>query len=198
MADQFLGEIRAVGFNFAPMDWAFCSGQQIPVQQNQALFALLSNQFGGNGTTNFNLPDLRGRCMIGQGAGPNLTHRVVGQSAGTENSQLSLTNIPPHNHTATIGGTAAASFKMSGDLGDIDDPTGAMFAKIKSGANLQKGYDKTPSTVVTMSPDSVTLDTSKLAVSISNTGSGAQFNNMPPFVVINYIIATAGLFPSRS
>lgn len=197
MSDPFLGEIKAVGFNFAPMGWAFCYGQQMIPSQNSALYALLGTLFGGSGTTTFNLPDLRGRCIIGQGQGPGLSNMVMGQSAGSENTQLQVANMPLHNHTATISGSGAITFKMSGDTADSADPTGAMFAKIKSGTNFQNDYDKTPSTVITMSPDSATLDTSKLTVAISNTGSGAAFNNIPPYLVLNYIIATQGLYPTR-
>ncbi|AKA68907.1 phage tail protein [Clostridium scatologenes] len=197
MSDPFLGEIRAVGFNFAPMGWACCYGQQMTLAQNSALFSLFGIQFGGNGTTTFNLPDLRGRCIIGQGQGPGLSNMVMGQSAGRENTQLQVANMPLHNHTATISGTGAITFKMSGDQADSNDPTGAMFAKVKSGTNFQNAYDKTPSTVITMSPDSATLDTSKLTASISNTGSGAAFSIMQPYLVLNYIIATQGLYPTR-
>lgn len=197
MADQFLGEIRAVGFNFAPMGWACCYGQQMIASQNSALFSLLGTLFGGDGRTTFNLPDLRGRCIIGQGQGPGLSNRTVGQSAGSENTQLQVANMPLHNHTATISGTGAITFKMSGDQADSNDPTGAMFAKVKAGTNFQNAYDKTPSTVITMSPDSATLDTSKLTAAISNTGSGAAFTNMPPYLALNYIIATEGLYPTR-
>jgi Microcystin-dependent protein len=199
MADPFIGEIRAVAFNYAPVDWALCYGQSLPITQNQALYSLLATQFGGNGSTNFNLPDLRGRCMIGQGQGTGLTPRPVGQFGGTETTQLQVANMPPHNHAAVISGTAAVTFKMSGDQAELDDPTGAMFAKIKTGATtFQKGYDKTPSTVITMSPDSATIDTSKLTATISSTGSGVGFSNMPPFLVVNYIIAIMGLYPQRN
>jgi microcystin-dependent protein len=198
MSDPFIGEIRAAAFNFAPYDWALCFGQEMQIQQNQALYSLLGVQFGGNGETTFNLPDLRGRCAIGQGQGTGLTPKVVGQFAGTENTQLQVPNMPAHNHTAAITGTGAVSFKMSGDQGDLDDPTGAMFAKIKSGTVFQKGYDKTPSTVITMSPDSVTLDATKLKATISYNGVGTPFSKMPPYLVVNYIIATMGIYPSRA
>lgn len=126
MADPFIGEIRAVAFNFAPVEWASCWGQTMQSQQNQALYALLATQFGGNGQTTFQLPDLRGRCAIGQGQGTGLTNRTVGQFAGTENTQLQVANMPTHNHTVAISGTGAVTFKMSGDQADADDPTGAI------------------------------------------------------------------------
>jgi microcystin-dependent protein len=195
--DPFMGEIRAVGFNFAPICWASCSGQTMQIMQNSALFALLGTQFGGDGQKTFNLPNLQGRCAIGKGQGTGLAPRIVGEFGGAENAQLQVANMPQHNHTAAITGTGAVTFKMSGDQGDLNDPTDAMFAKIKSGTTFQNGYDKTPSTVITMSPDSVTLDTSKLTATIGSNGSGMPFSSMPPFLVINYIIATQGIFPSR-
>lgn len=196
--DPFIGEIRAVAFNYAPMDWAICAGQQIQITQNQALYALLGTTFGGNGTTYFNLPDLRGRCAIGQGQGLGLSSRILGQTGGSENKQLQIANMPSHNHTAVVAGSASAVFKMSSDVADSDDPADAMFGKLKSGpTTFQKLYDKTPSTVITMSQDSVSIDTSKLTASISNTGLGTGFDIMSPFLALNYIIATAGIWPSR-
>src|ERR1700710_2907926 len=101
MSDPYLGEIRMAGFNFAPVGWALCWGQTISIAQNQALFSLLGVSFGGNGTTNFNLPDLRSRSPVGTGQGPGLTAIEIGQLSGSENVTLTLGNMPSHTHAAT-------------------------------------------------------------------------------------------------
>ena len=93
MSEPFLGEIRMVGFNFAPQGWALCNGQTLPISQYSALFALLGTTFGGNGVNTFNLPDLQGRVPIHQGNGS-----VIGDSSGSEAVTLSLDEIPAHSH----------------------------------------------------------------------------------------------------
>lgn len=98
MADNFLGEIRPAGFNFAPKGWALCNGQIIPISQNTALFALLGTQYGGDGKTTFALPDLQGRVPIGQGQGPGLEERVIGEQLGAENVTLQQLEMPAHSH----------------------------------------------------------------------------------------------------
>src|SRR3569833_1354169 len=104
MGDQFIGEIRMVGFNFAPAGWALCDGSLLPIAQYQALFALLGSMFGGNGTTTFGLPDLRGRAPVGMGNGPNLTPVSQGQLAGSESATLSPGQMPMHTHIINVAG----------------------------------------------------------------------------------------------
>src|ERR1700733_3972897 len=99
MADQFIGEIRMVGFNFAPTGWALCNGQTLPIAQNPALFSLLGVNFGGNGTTNFALPNLQGMAPMHQGQGVNLSQRFMGETAGEPSVTLLLNQLPTHNHT---------------------------------------------------------------------------------------------------
>ena len=101
MSDPFIGEIKAVGFNFAPRQWATCEGQHIAISQNNALFALLNTTFGGNGQTDFCLPDLRGRVAVGQGQGRGLTPRLWGQMGGQEDIRLTTDHLPTHTHAAT-------------------------------------------------------------------------------------------------
>jgi len=114
MSDQYVGEIRMTGFNFAPQGWALCNGQTLPIAQNNALFALIGTTYGGNGSTNFNLPNLQGRVPVHQGTGTGLTTAVIGESAGTETVTLLATNLPSHSHLITppvsnVAGTAVAS-----------------------------------------------------------------------------------------
>jgi microcystin-dependent protein len=118
MSDPFLGEIKLVSFSFAPRGWAFCNGQLLQIAQNQALFSLLGTTYGGNGTTTFALPDLRGRTPLHVGPG-----FVQGQRGGEENHTLITSEIPAHTHTVTASGLRA----------NLDDPTGAFWAAQESG-----------------------------------------------------------------
>jgi len=108
MADNFVGEIRIVGFNFAPTGWATCDGQLLPISQNTALFSLLGTMYGGDGKSNFALPNFQGRAAMGSGQGPGLTARAVGENGGTETVVLAVDQIPAHRHQFR-GTTAAAT-----------------------------------------------------------------------------------------
>jgi microcystin-dependent protein len=169
----FLGEIRNFGFNFPPRNWAQCAGQLLSIQQNTALFSLLGTMYGGNGTTNFALPDLRGRMPIGWGQGPGLSNYVQGEVGGTENTTLLISNLPSHNH--------ALNAKTGG--GNQGAPTGNLLA-----ASDQRNSQYT----------SATADTTLAANAIGNTGSGNSFSNMQPFLTMNYCIALTGIFPARN
>src|SRR5262244_2437427 len=100
MADPFLGQVIAVGFNFAPVNWALCNGQLLNISQNDALFNLLGTTFGGDGVNTFGLPDLRGRVPVNQGTGQGLGTYVMGQVGGSESVTLIASNLPQHTHTA--------------------------------------------------------------------------------------------------
>ncbi|MBL7650263.1 MAG: tail fiber protein, partial [Candidatus Hydrogenedentes bacterium] len=107
MADPFLGEIRAFAGNFAPLGWALCQGQLLPIAQNDALFALIGTTYGGDGQTSFALPNLAGRIPIHQGAGPGLTPRALGEAGGSETVALGVPQLPSHSHVA-IGANSGA------------------------------------------------------------------------------------------
>lgn len=109
--EPFLGMIQHMGFPFAPHDWANCDGSLMPISQNTALFALLGTQYGGsgNGSTTFNLPDLRGRMAMGQGQGPGLSQRFVGEMDGAETVTLLANHLPAHTHQVSLGGTASGT-----------------------------------------------------------------------------------------
>jgi microcystin-dependent protein len=113
MAQPFLAEIRIFSFNFAPRGWAQCNGQLLPINQNQALFALLGTTYGGNGTTNFGLPDFRSRMPFGYG-----TTFSLGERGGSENVTLTLTNLPAHTHPVIASNNSATT----------NDPTGTVWA----------------------------------------------------------------------
>ena len=179
--DPFLGEIRMVGFNFAPTGWALCNGQLINISQNAALFSLLGTQFGGNGQTTFGLPNLQSRVAIHQGQGQDLSPYVMGQIGGTENVSLNITQIPAHNHMMAVNNTNA----------NLPDPTNAILAKTTNTTD--------PPAPVTYPTYSNAAATGTLAANaISMAGGSTPHANIQPYQVVNFIIALQGVFPSRS
>jgi len=170
-ADPWVGEIAMVGFNFAPTGWALCDGQLLAISQNTALFSLLGTTYGGNGTTTFALPDLRGRAPIHQGQGPGLSPYVIGQVGGTETTTLTVGQMPAHSHAAMAD---------SGN-GTSDTPTGLLVAR-NAGGVPQYGSNA----VASLAPGA-----------IASTGSSPPHQNLQPYLTINFIIALQGIFPSR-
>lgn len=170
MSDQFVGEIRVFPFNFAPTGWAMCNGDTLSISQNTALFSLLGTQFGGNGTTNFSLPNLQGNVPIDQGSGAGLTSRIIGEVGGTPTVTLTVNEIPSHTHAVTCAAT-----------GTTDNPLDAVFA------GSQEGNAYAPSgTMVNMN-----------AAAVGPAGGNLPHNNMPPYLALNFCIALTGIFPSR-
>ena len=176
MSDPFIGEIKIVGFNFAPRGWAECDGQLLPIAQNTALFSLFGTQYGGDGRTTFGLPELRGRFPMHNGSGPGLTSRNIGLKSGNENSNLTPGNLASHSHTGRVV-TAATE-------GDRTDPTDAFMARPEEPVQPYAGASGG-----TMANGSIQVD---------NAGSGTSFTNMPPFQVLNFVVALVGIFPSRN
>lgn len=179
--DEYLAIIKIFGGNFAPRGWAFCWGQQLSIAQNTALFSLLGTTYGGNGQTTFALPDLRGRAPIGFNQGPGLSNYALGQVGGTEATTLSLLNLPAHNHAVT----GTVQLPVNGDEASTEDPTGAY-----PGPATSPQYN-TAGSGSFAGPLSVHLQT-------AITGGNQPFNNLQPYLAVNYIICTQGLFPSRN
>ena len=171
-AEPFIGQISIYAFNFAPRGWMPCDGRLLPIAQYQALFALIGTTYGGDGRTTFALPDLRGRIVVGAGNGPGLTPRTIGEMSGTETNTLSISNLPPHNHSINAVSTE----------GNQNSPTGNLLADTKT---LDKEYSNAAA--------NTTMKTSM----VGNTGNGTPVNNMQPYLSIGYYIATEGFFPSR-
>jgi microcystin-dependent protein len=174
MADPFVAEIRVFPFNFAPRGWAWCDGQLIPLSQNTALFSLLGTTYGGNGKSNFALPDLQGRAPMHPGQGPGLSLHDLGETGGSETVTLLESEIPAHSHTANAS------------AGDADltqpEPTEVM-------ANAVGGfvYDAPPvGPTTTMSPQTLTP-----------AGGDAPHNNLQPYLTFYFCIALQGVFPPR-
>lgn len=173
MSDQYLGEIRMVGFNFAPQGWALCNGQLLSISQNTALFSLLGTYYGGDGVTTFALPNLQSRVAIHQGQGQGLSPYVLGQNGGTENVTLTQQQMPQHNHTiGTFGGP-----------GNTTHPPGTVMA---SGTS-DKVYTSS-------SPDGSTLNPG----AVSQAGGSQPHSNIQPYLCITFVIALQGIYPSRN
>ncbi len=171
MGTPYLGEIKLISFTFPPKGWAFCQGQLLPINQNQALFSILGTTYGGNGTTNFALPDLRGRVPVAAGQGPGLGTYVLGQAGGETAHALTLEEWVDHSHV--LKGTRAD--------GNTPVPTGALPA-VGAEAYSKAGPDGTMSTKT-----------------LANANESPQAHeNMQPFLALNYAIALQGIFPSRS
>jgi microcystin-dependent protein len=182
--DEYIGIIKIFAGNFAPRGWAMCNGQLLPISQYSAVFSLLGTTYGGDGITTFALPNLQSRAPIGMGQGPGLSYRTQGEVAGTESNTLLVSNIPPHNHPATLSvnntdagqgaATPGASIATPGTL------TGRTFT-----ATL--GYNTaTPNTAL-----------NQASVTTAPIGQGLPVNNMQPFIAMNYIICLEGIYPSR-
>lgn len=178
MSDAYVGEIRLFPFDWAPVGWLPCDGRTLPIQNNQALASLLGNQYGGDGRTNFNLPDLRGRVPVSQGINPKASPPVnyaVGSYGGLESVALTAAQVPPHTHSVNAVNAAAT--------------TGALVTT----SNVLLAQPPTPHNLYAPSGTTVAL----AADSVSQEGAGAAHNNMQPSLVLNFCICTSGLYPPR-
>jgi microcystin-dependent protein len=181
MSEPFLGEIRMVGFNFAPLGWALCQGQLMPVTQNAALFSLLGTAYGGNGQTTFGLPDLRSRSAVGVGQGPGLSDIEQGEMDGTESVMLSVLNMPMHTHPTTVqvAGTATSPTTTPSTANSVLGASG-------SGQGSASIWSTELAGPVQMS-----------GVQAGPAGGSQPCATRNPYVGINFIIALQGIFPSR-
>jgi microcystin-dependent protein len=171
MSEPFLGEIKMFGGNFAPRGYAMCWGQTLSIAQNTALFSILGTTYGGDGQTTFALPDYRGRVPMAWGQGPGLAPRTLGERSGTENVTLISTQMPAHNHGLNAATEDATS----------KSPTGNVLATTGGSAYI-------------VGP----IDTAMNPASIGIAGGNQPHNNMQPYLVVTFIIATEGIFPSRN
>ena len=181
--EPFIGEIRWVGFNYAPRGWAECDGQLLEISQHQTLFSLLGTFYGGDGRTTFALPDLRGRMQVHEGAGPGLTNRRQGEKAGTETHTLTGPEMPVHRHDAMASEGIANSRLPS------DRVLASPRQHRHSGEEVHrraKIYGDEPANAV--------MDES----AISDAGGGQAHNNMPPYLALKCVIALQGIFPPRN
>lgn len=177
--EPFIGQIAIFGGNFAPRGWAFCDGQLLPINQNQALFSLLGTTYGGDGRSTFGLPDLRSRAPIHAGHGPGLSNRRLGSKSGEEYHTLTAQEMPNHNHTTDF------KLKCTNDPGDSTLPEGRHLAE-------------TPGTGFTLYAPSQNANIGAGETTVNPNGGGQGHNNMQPYLAVQYIIALQGIFPSRS
>lgn len=175
-ATPYVGQVVCGAFNFAPRGFAKADGQILPISQNTALFSLLGTTYGGNGTTNFALPDLRGRSILGDGAGPGLTPRFLGEVGGLETQLLSAAQIPAHTHSVVPSGSNAEATRVS--------PENAVPAA--KGRSLPLYAPAGTAPAVVMAP-----------ITTGATGNGQPMPTLQPYVTVNCFIALQGIFPPR-
>ena len=180
MSEFFIGQIMMTGFNFAPKYWALCNGQLLPIQQNAALFSLLGTQYGGDGTTNFALPDFRSRTPIGYASSVDPSWQPqsvqIGQSAGVENVTLLSTNLPSHTHSVNASTTP----------GDNRNPSTRVFATSTNTTAPLNMYGPSNGPLLPLN-----------AQIVSPAGGNQAHPNLQPYSAINFCIALSGIFPSR-
>lgn len=174
MADPFVAEIRIFPFNFAPKGWAWCDGQLLPLSQNTALFSLLGTTYGGNGKSNFALPDLQGRAPMHPGQGPGLSLHDLGETGGSETVSLLESEIPAHSHT----------LRASSDAADLFGP--GTFTSLASSTGAT-AYQPSNATLVDLAPEA-----------LPPAGGDAPHNNMMPYLTFYFCIALQGVFPPRT
>lgn len=206
--DSYMASIMTFAFNWTPMYFAQCNGATLQITQNQALFALLGAQFGGNGSTNFNLPDLQGRAAVHFGtASGGSANRAFGVKFGAENVTVSAAQLPAHTHVLnettsgqTVTATAAATVNANNTAATLAGPANHYWAIPAAGTTTSLGYNSTK--VVTMASDAVTVAVNptfnKANLTIGATGNGAALPVATPSLALNFCICTAGIFPSRT
>jgi microcystin-dependent protein len=172
MADPFVAEIRIFPFNFAPRGWAWCDGQLMPLSQNTALFSLLGTTYGGNGKSNFALPDLQGRAPMHPGQGPGLSLHDLGETGGSETVTLLESEIPAHSHALRADVL---------DMGDTNVVSSTASFALSSGGTLYQDASNT-----SMSPQS-----------LAPAGGDQPHNNLQPYLTFYFCIALQGVFPPR-
>lgn len=172
MSEPFIAEVRIFASNFAPRGWAFCDGQLLPIAQYTALFSLVGTTYGGDGRTSLGLPDLRGRAAMHPGRGPGLTSRRLGETGGQASVTLTEASLPAHLHRGVA--TPAEGTEAS--------PAGKAFAQNEAGDSYRSDAPN-----VSMSGEA-----------LAATGGSQAHNNLQPYLVVNFIIALEGIYPSRS
>jgi microcystin-dependent protein len=186
MSQPYLGQIEAFPYGFIPKGWQACQGQLLPISQFQPLFALIGISYGGNGTNNFALPDLRGRVAMGQGSGVGLTPRVVGETVGEENHTILTAEMPTHNHGLNTAPNAATA-------NNTDIPGNSV---VLASATGMQG-----TTPITINPYATTppLPATSLDPTAIGLNAGGQAHaNMMPYLGLQFCIAMTGIFPSRN
>lgn len=173
MSNPYVAEIRIFPFNFAPLGWAFCNGQILPISQNTALFSLVGTFYGGDGESNFALPNFQGAVPVGMGQGAGLSLYSIGQSGGSDEVTLIQSEMPSHQHAISAANVT----------GYLSSPAGNIWAN--SGKGRSPAYHTADSSA-SMSPQC-----------LSPVGSSFPHNNMQPYLTLNFCIALQGVYPPR-
>jgi microcystin-dependent protein len=179
MSNPFLAEIRIFPFNFAPVGWALCNGQLMAISQNTALFSLLGTTYGGNGTSNFALPNLQGSAPMQPGQGPGLSLHDLGETGGSDTVTLLRTENPSHNHLLAGDTANAASASPANAVYKFGRHTGTPVGAVWSYSSQNP-------------------DTSLNSAAIGITGGSQPHNNLMPYLTLNFCIALQGIYPSRN
>lgn len=185
--EVFIGSICAFGFNFAPYGWFECAGQLLPISQYTALFSLLGTYYGGNGSSNFGLPNMQGLVAKGQGQGPGLQNYIMGEAGGTTTANILYANMPIHTHTFTM----TMNVDAQGNSGNTNNPNGAYLAT--GAGNAYAGTATTGAKMKVSSSGGVTLNTDP-----TGSAATAPITLVTPTQVMNYCICNYGIFPSRN
>jgi microcystin-dependent protein len=199
MSEPFLGEIIMFAGNFAPRGWALCDGQLLSISSNQALFSILGTAYGGDGRTSFGLPDLRSRAPIHAGQGNGLTSHRLGSKSGAEYIRLTTDTLPQHQHAVALSGAGSATFSLKASTAAGNTPTPGpttIPAKVMGGLNAFDAYT-TAAADTTLLPGTAST-TVNVEGNTGMTGAGQSVPIVPPVLALNFIIATAGDFPSRN
>jgi microcystin-dependent protein len=174
MSNQYIAEVRAFGFNFAPIDWAQCNGQVMGIDQNPTLYQIIGTTYGGNGTTTFALPNLQDMTPLGQGQGLGLMNWALGQTFGQANHTLLIGEVPIHNHVAAMATAVPAS---------------------KTSAPTASSYPGEATRVNAYAP---TSNSTLAGATIAVSGGSQPHPNVQPVQVLNYCIALYGVYPPQS
>lgn len=175
----YIGAIFPFGLYFAPLGWAYCNGQLLPINQYDALFALIGTTYGGDGQSTFALPDFRGRIPIHQGQGPGQPNYVIGQMGGSETVTLTQNQLPIHNHSFSVNGSAATI--------DIPQNGNSLAAPIDVNNDVAYMYNNSAAPNTALAPNSIGI-----------SGNNAPHENIMPILAMNYCISLEGIFPSRN
>jgi microcystin-dependent protein len=191
-AEPFVGQIQAFGFQFTPMYWLPCDGRALPISQYDVLFTLIGTTYGGDGVTTFNIPDLRGRVALHMGQGQGLSARPIGSMSGHESITLTTAQMPSHTHILTATG---GEYKVSSQNGVSPTPS---TTNNVIGAAFDVSATATNNAYNNQMPDILLNTGASSSATVSVAGGNQPFENMEPYLAINYCIATEGIFPQRS
>lgn len=185
MSEAFLGEVKMFGGNYSPRDYAYCNGTLFPINQHSSLFSLLGTTYGGNGRTNFGLPNLQGRTPMHKGNGIGLTPRGLGEASGIDYIGLKIEQIPSHTHQMIA--------TSENGVADID---------VKNDVSVLGKTEKDSGRIAQRKVEFYTTDVSQIdymaSKAISYTGGSVNHYNMQPYLTVNFIICIDGIYPSRN